>query len=124
MIVENRPGAAGSLGAELLAKAPADGYTIGGGTISSHAINVSLYSKLAYDPIKDFTPITMLATLPNMLVIHPSIPANNVKELIGLAIRRAMLLRAPTRSGWSCGPLAGPAEPGVLEDVWELMPRR
>jgi tripartite-type tricarboxylate transporter receptor subunit TctC len=82
VVVENRPGAAGSLGAELLAKSPPDGYTIGGGTISSHAINVSLYSKLAYDPIRDFTPITMLATLPNMLVIHPSIPASNVRELI------------------------------------------
>src|SRR5260221_856957 len=82
VVVENRPGAAGSLGAELLAKSPPDGYTVGGGTISSHAINVSLYSKLPYDPIKDFTPITMLATLPNMLVIHPSIPANNVQELI------------------------------------------
>lgn len=82
VVVENRPGAAGSLGAELLAKSPPDGYTIGGGTISSHAINVSLYSKLPYDPIRDFTPITMLATLPNMLVIHPSIPANNVQELI------------------------------------------
>jgi tripartite-type tricarboxylate transporter receptor subunit TctC len=82
VVVENRPGAAGALGAELLAKSAPDGYTIGGGTISSHAINVSLYSKLPYDPIKDFTPITMLATLPNMLVIHPSIPANNVAELI------------------------------------------
>src|SRR5688572_1221079 len=82
VVVENRPGAAGSLGAELLAKSPPDGYTIGGGTISSHAINVSLYSKLAYDPIRDFTPITMLATLPNMLVVHPSIPANNVQELV------------------------------------------
>jgi tripartite-type tricarboxylate transporter receptor subunit TctC len=82
VVVENRPGAAGALGAELVAKSPPDGYTLGGGTISSHAINVSLYSKLPYDPIKDFTPITMLATLPNMLVIHPSIPANNVQELI------------------------------------------
>jgi tripartite-type tricarboxylate transporter receptor subunit TctC len=82
VVVENRPGAAGALGVEMLAKSPPDGYTIGGGTISSHAINVSLYSKLPYDPIKDFTPITMLATLPNMLVVHPSIPANNVQELI------------------------------------------
>ena len=82
VVVENRPGAAGALGVEMLAKSPADGYTIGGGTISSHAINVSLYSKLPYDPLKDFTPITMLATLPNMLVVHPSIPANNVAELI------------------------------------------
>ena len=56
------------IGAAELAKAAPDGYTLGGGTISSHAINVSLYSKPPYDPIKDFTPITMLATLPNMLV--------------------------------------------------------
>src|SRR6188474_1773998 len=55
VIVVDRAGAAGSLGAELIAKSPPDGYTIGGGTISSHAINVSLYSKLAYDPIRDFT---------------------------------------------------------------------
>ena len=82
VVVENRPGAAGALGVEMLAKSPADGYTIGGGTISSHAINVSLYSKLPYDPIRDFTPITMLATLPNMLVVHTSIPSNTVAELI------------------------------------------
>ncbi len=82
VVVENRPGAAGALGVEMLAKSPPDGYTIGGGTISSHAINVSLYSKLPYDPIRDFTPITMLATLPNMLVVHTSIPSNTVAELI------------------------------------------
>lgn len=82
VVVENKPGQAGSVGAAEVARAPADGYTIGAGTISSHAINVSLYSKLPYDALKDFQPITMLATLPNMLVIHPSIPANNVQELI------------------------------------------
>jgi tripartite-type tricarboxylate transporter receptor subunit TctC len=85
VVVENRPGAAGALGAEMLAKSPPDGYTVGGGTISSHAINVSLYSKLPYDPIKDFTPITMLATLPNMLVVHPSLGVSTVAELIALA---------------------------------------
>ncbi len=84
VVVENRPGAAGALGVELLAKSAPDGYTFGGGTISSHAINVSLYSKLPYDPIKDFTPITMLATLPNMLIIHPSVNANSVTDLIAL----------------------------------------
>ena len=84
VVVENRPGAAGSLGVEMLAKSAPDGYTLGGGTISSHAMNVSLYSKLAYDPIKDFTPITMLATLPNMLVVHPSMGVNSVAELIAL----------------------------------------
>ncbi len=84
VIVENRAGAAGTLGVELLAKSAPDGYTFGGGTISSHAINVSLYSKLPYDPIRDFTPITMLATLPNMLIVHPSLNVNNVTELVAL----------------------------------------
>ena len=84
VVVENRPGAAGALGAELLAKSAPDGYTIGSGTISSHAINVSLYSKLTYDPVKDFAPITMLATLPNMLIVHPSLNVSNVKDLIAL----------------------------------------
>jgi len=82
VVVENKPGQAGSVGAAEVARSAADGYTIGSGTISSHAINVSLYSKLPYDVLKDFQPITMLATLPNMLVIHPSIPANSVRELI------------------------------------------
>src|ERR1039457_2653962 len=62
VVVENRPGAGGSVGSELLAKSAPDGYTIGGGTISSHAINVSLYSQLASDPVKDFGPGPMLAT--------------------------------------------------------------
>ena len=82
VVVENKPGQAGSVGAAELARSAPDGHTIGSGTISSHAINVSLYPKLPYDVLKDFTPITMLATLPNMLVVHPSIPANNVQELV------------------------------------------
>ena len=82
VVVENRPGAAGAVGVEMLAKSAPDGYTIGGGTVSSHGLNVALYPKLPYDPVKDFSPITMLATLPNMLVVHPGIPANNVQELI------------------------------------------
>jgi tripartite-type tricarboxylate transporter receptor subunit TctC len=84
VVVENRAGAAGALGVELLAKSAPDGYTLGGGTISSHAINVTLYSKLPYDPVRDFTPITMLATLPNMLIVHPAVGVNNVAELIAL----------------------------------------
>ena len=85
VVVENKPGQGGSIGAAEIARAAPDGYTVGGGTISSHAINVSLYSKLPYDPLKDFTPITMLATLPNMLVVHPSLGVNSVAELIALA---------------------------------------
>jgi tripartite-type tricarboxylate transporter receptor subunit TctC len=84
VVVENRPGAGGNNGAEMIAKAAPDGYTIGSGTVSSHAINATLYSKLPYDPAKDFAPITMLATLPNMLVVHPSLGVNNVAELVAL----------------------------------------
>jgi tripartite-type tricarboxylate transporter receptor subunit TctC len=84
VVVENKPGQAGSIGAAELARAAPDGYTIGGGTISSHAINVTLYPKLPYDALKDFAPITMLATLPNMLVVHPSLNVNSVQELVAL----------------------------------------
>ena len=84
IVIENKAGQGGSVGAAELARAAPDGYTMGGGTISSHAINVSLYAKLPYDPITSFAPITMYATLPNMLVVHPSVPAGNVAELIAL----------------------------------------
>ncbi len=82
VVVENKPGQAGSIGAAELARAAPDGYTLGGGTISSHAINATLYPRLSYDPLKDFAPITMLATLPNMLIVHPSLGVNNVQELV------------------------------------------
>src|SRR5262249_47414292 len=84
VVVENKPGAGGGVGAEFTAKAAPDGYTIMGGTISTHAINASLYQKLPYDPVKDFAAITLIARVPNMLVINPAIPANNVGELIVL----------------------------------------
>ncbi|MEP6943396.1 MAG: tripartite tricarboxylate transporter substrate-binding protein, partial [Betaproteobacteria bacterium] len=84
VVVENKPGAGGGVGADFTAKAAPDGYTIMGGTISTHAINASLYSNLPYDPVKDFVPITLIARVPNMLVINPAIPAKNVSELIAL----------------------------------------
>jgi tripartite-type tricarboxylate transporter receptor subunit TctC len=84
VVVENKPGAGGGLGAEFTAKAAPDGYTIMGGTISTHAINASLYKDLPYDPVKDFVPITLIARVPNMLVVNPAIPAKDVKELIVL----------------------------------------
>jgi len=84
VIVENNPGAGGSVGATQTAKAAPDGYTIMGGTISTHAINASLYKKLPYDPVKDFVPITLIARVPNLLVVNPDVPAKSVKELIAL----------------------------------------
>src|SRR5260221_1926566 len=84
VVVDNRPGAGGAVGAEMTAKSAPDVYTIMGGTVSTHAINASVYEKLPYDPIRDFAPVTLLATQPNMLVVHPSIPATSVKELVAL----------------------------------------
>ncbi len=85
VIIENKPGAGGTIGADQVAKAAPDGYTLTIGTSSNHAIAVSLYKKLPYDPVKDFAPITMLAVSQNVIVINPAIPANNVKELIAYA---------------------------------------
>ena len=84
IIVENKPGAGGGVGAEQVAKSPPDGYTIMGGTISTHAINASLYKSLPYDPVRDFAPITLIVRVPNMLVVNPDVPAKDVRELIAL----------------------------------------
>lgn len=84
-VIENKPGAGGGMGSDFTAKAPADGYTIQGGTISSHAINVSLYSKLPYDPIKHFTPITMIGSMPNILVVRADSPYKTVQDVIAAA---------------------------------------
>lgn len=84
IVVDNKAGQGGSIGSAELARAAPDGYTIGGGTISSHGINATLYDKLPYDPVAGFAPITLYATQPNVLLVHPSVPANNVKEFIEL----------------------------------------
>ena len=83
-LVENKPGAGGNLGAAAVANAQPDGYTLGMGTVSTHAINPSLYKKLPFDPDKGFAPVSLIATLPNVLVVNPSIPANSVPELVEL----------------------------------------
>jgi tripartite-type tricarboxylate transporter receptor subunit TctC len=82
VVVDNRPGAGGNVGSELVAKAPPDGYTLEMGTVGTHAINASLYAKMPYDHIRDFVPIVLVAAVPNVLVVHPSLPVNSVQELI------------------------------------------
>ncbi|MCZ2499231.1 tripartite tricarboxylate transporter substrate binding protein [Xylophilus sp. Kf1] len=84
-VVDNRGGAGGSIGSELAARAPADGYTIVGGTVSSHAINVSLYPKLGYDPIKSFTPVVLIGANPVVLVVGEKSPFKSLKDVIAAA---------------------------------------
>lgn len=85
VVVDNKPGAGGNIGAEAVAHAPADGYTLALGTVGTHSINGALYTKMPYDMVKDFVPVILLASTPNVLVVHPSVPAKNVQELIALA---------------------------------------
>ena len=85
VVVENRGGAGGSIGAEFVARAPADGYTLLFGTNGIMAFNPSLYSKLRYDPLKDFAPISLMAITMNVLVVNPQMPARNLSELVKLA---------------------------------------
>jgi tripartite-type tricarboxylate transporter receptor subunit TctC len=88
VVIENRAGAAGNIGTEAAAKSPPDGYTLVTGNNATFGANVSLYKRLGFDPVKDFTPIVLAATQPNILVVHPSLPVTSVKELIALAKAR------------------------------------
>lgn len=88
VVVDNRAGAAGNIGSDQVARAAPDGYTLLVGTTGTHAINATLYPKLPYDPLKDFAPISLLAKVANVLVVHPSVPARSVQELFALAKQR------------------------------------
>ncbi|WP_159916907.1 tripartite tricarboxylate transporter substrate binding protein BugE [Pantoea sp. 18069] len=85
VIVENKAGAGGSVGTRQVADARPDGYTLLGATSSTHGTNPAVYTKLPYDPVKDFTPITQVITVPGVLSVHPSVKASNIKELIALS---------------------------------------
>lgn len=85
VIIENKPGAGGAVGAEQAARAAADGYTVFLGGVGSHAVNPTINPKLGYDPIKDFAPIVLIASAPMVLAVHPSVPVNSIKELIAYA---------------------------------------
>jgi tripartite-type tricarboxylate transporter receptor subunit TctC len=88
VVIENRAGAAGNIGTEAAAKSPPDGYTLVTGNNATFGANASLYKRLGFDPIRDFAPVVLVATQPNILVVHPSLPANSVKELVALAKAR------------------------------------
>lgn len=107
VIVENKPGAGGNLGADAVAKAPPDGYTILMGAVATHAINPTLYKKMPYNAQRDFSPITLLVSTPNVLVVNPSVKARTVAELIALAKREPGKLNFGSGSNGSAGHLAG-----------------
>ena len=88
IVIDNRPGAGGNLGADIVAKAPPDGYTILLGTNGTHAINPSLYAKMPYDAVRDFAPLTLIASVPNIFISHPSLPAKTMQDIVALAKAR------------------------------------
>lgn len=85
VVVENRAGAGGNIGAEFAAKAPADGHTLVMGTANTHAVNGSIYARMPYDMVKDFTPISLIASTPNLLVVNLNLPVRNVQEFLAYA---------------------------------------
>lgn len=101
VVVDNKGGAGGSVGSELAARAPADGYTLLGGTISSHAINVSLYPKLGYDPITSFSPITLVGTNPLVLIVNQASPYKSLQDIIAAAKAGKPLTAASSGNGTS-----------------------
>ena len=107
VLVENRPGAGGNIGADTVAKSAPDGHTIVMGAVATHAINPALYPKMPYDALKDFTPITLVASTPNVLIVPPDSPWKTPKELIDYARVNPGKLNFGSGSNGSTGHLAG-----------------
>jgi tripartite-type tricarboxylate transporter receptor subunit TctC len=107
VVVDNKPGAGGNIGADFVAKSAPDGYTVVMGALSTHAVNPSLYPKMPYDAVKDFAPISLVAITPNVLVVNPSLPVNSVKDLIAYAKANPGKLSFGSGSNGSAGHLAG-----------------
>lgn len=107
IVVENRGGASGNIGTEVAAHAVPDGYTVLMGNVAPNAINVSLFKNLPFDPVADFAPVSLVASTPNILVVHPSIPARTVKEVVALAKARPGTLNFASAGVGSSSHLAG-----------------
>ncbi len=105
VVIDNRPGAGGNVSAELVAKSPADGYTLYMSS-ASVVVNASLYKSLPYDPLRDFAPVTLLVSAHNVLVAHPSLPAKNIRELIALAKKAPGQINYASTGSGSSGHLA------------------
>jgi tripartite-type tricarboxylate transporter receptor subunit TctC len=107
VVIDNRPGAGGNIGVDLVAKSLPDGYTLVMGHIGTFGVNPTLYPKLPYDPIRDFQPITLVALVPNMLSVNPSLPVKSVKELIALAKAKPGTINFGSGGNGSAAHLAG-----------------
>lgn len=107
VVVENKPGAGGNIGADAVAKSPPDGYTILMGAVATHAINPTLYKSIPYDAVRDFQPVTQIASTPNVLVVNPALPVANVREFIAYAKAHPGQLNFGSGSTGSAGHLAG-----------------
>jgi len=106
VVIDNRPGAGGSVGAELAAKAPPDGYTLFLAGVGSHVVNPNLHARLPYDPVKDFAPITLIASAPSVLVVNPSVPAKNIAEFTAYARAHPGVLNYASNGNGSAAQLA------------------
>ena len=107
VVVDNRTGGGGNIGAEIVAKAPPDGYTMVMGSSSTFGVNPTLYKNLPYDAVRDFAPVTLTSFAPNALYVHPSVPAQTVKELVALAKARPGTLNFASSGQGSSGHMAG-----------------
>ena len=107
VVIDNRGGAAGNIGSEIAARSAPDGYTLLMGNVAPNAINVSLYAKLGYDPVTDFAPVSLVASTPNILVVHPALAVKSVADLVALARAKPATLNYPSAGLGSSSHLAG-----------------
>jgi tripartite-type tricarboxylate transporter receptor subunit TctC len=107
VVVDNRGGATGNIGTELAARAVPDGHTLLMGNVAPNAVNVSLFKKLSFDPVKDFAPVSLVAITPNILVAHPSMPVKSIRDLVALAKAKPGALNFPSAGVGSSSHLAG-----------------